>query len=158
MPTVVTGASSKRMHQKPSVATGTSLGEMYQKPRLATGASPEKMLQKPKLANGAYPSSQRSYKLVDTVLNRIVDEVLGDGGSIEECLASALVMSIPDVVSQSLGDLDALFLSASERYLLKAFKGYVWWHHIYQGGSPCFASRTKEKFDSFLCSHHWNPK
>ena len=67
-------------------------------------------------------------------------------------------MSIPDVVSQSLGDLGALSLSASKRYLLKAFKGYVWWHHIYQGGPPCFASMTKEEFDSFMWSHHWDPK
>ena len=79
---------------------------------------------------------QRSHQLVDPALKKILVGVLGDDGSIEECLISALLMSIPDVVSQSLGDLDALSLSASQRYLLKAFKGSVWWHHIYQGEPP----------------------
>ena len=94
---------------------------------------------------------------MDPVLKKILVGVLGDNGSIEECLVSTWLMSIPDVVSLSLGELDALSLSASQRYLLKAFKGYVWWHHIYQGGPPCFASMTKQEFDSFVCSHRWDP-
>ena len=73
---------------------------------------------------------------MDPVLKKILVGVLSDDGSIEECLVSALLMSIPDVVSLSLGDLDALSLSASQRYLLKAFKSYIWWRHIYQGGPP----------------------
>ena len=92
---------------------------------------------------------------MDPVLKKILVGVLGDDGSIEEGLVSALLMSIPDVVSQSLGDLDALSLSASKRYLLKPFKYYVLWYHIYHRGPPCFASMTKEEFDSFVCSHHW---
>ena len=58
---------------------------------------------------------------MDPALKNILVEVLGNDGSIEECLVSALLMSIPDVVSQSLGDLDALSLPASQRYLLRPF-------------------------------------
>ena len=126
----------------------------YSEPREA----PDKFLRPHLTPRRPYQLPQRSYQLVDPVLKKILVGVLGDDGSIEECLVSALLMSIPDVVSQSLGDLDALSLSASKRYLLKAFKGYVWWHHIYQGGPPCFASMTKEEFDSFVGSHHWDPK
>ena len=67
------------------------------------------------------------------------------------------MQSIPDVVSQSLDDIDALSLPAFKKYLLKAFKGYVWWYQIHNGRLPPFASMTREKFDSFLSSHHWDP-
>ena len=104
-----------------------------------------------------YQLPQRSHQLVDPVLKKILVGVLSDDGSIEEGLVSALLMSILDVVSQSLDDIDALSLPAFKKYLLKAFKGYVWWYQIYNGRLPPFASMTREKFDSFLCSHHWDP-
>ena len=100
---------------------------------------------------------QTSHQLLDPALKKILVGVLGDDGSIQECLASAFLQSIPDVVSQSLDDIDALSLPAFKKYLLKAFKGYVWWYQIYNGRLPPFASMTREKFDSFLSSHHWDP-
>ena len=63
-------------------------------------------------------SESDTFDPMDPALQRILG-VLGDDGSIEECLVSAWLMSIPDAVSLSLGDLDALSLSASQRYLLK---------------------------------------
>ena len=100
---------------------------------------------------------QRFNHLMDPALKKILVEVLGDDGCIEECLVSALLHSIPDVVSLWLDDIDALSLPAPKKYLLKAFKGFVWWYQVDHGGVPCFASITKEKFDSFLSSHHWDP-
>ena len=100
---------------------------------------------------------QTSHQLLDPALKKILVGVLGDDGSIQDCLASAFLQSIPDVVSQSLDDIDALSLPAFKKYLLKAFKGYVWWYQIYNGRLPPFASMTREKFDSFLSSHHWDP-
>ena len=100
---------------------------------------------------------QTSHQLLDPALKKILVGVLGDDGSIQDCLASAFLQSIPDVVSQSIDDIDALSLPASKKYLLKAFKGYVWWYQIYNGRLPLFASMTREKFDSFLSSHHWDP-
>ena len=122
--------------------------------------APDKLLQNHFAPKRSCPPTQRlqtSHQLLDPALKKILVGVLGDDGSIQECLASAFLQSIPDVVSQSLDDIDALSLPAFKKYLLKAFKGYVWWYQIYNGRLPPFASMTREKFDSFLSSHHWDP-
>ena len=118
---------------------------------------PDKSLRAPLSTKRPYQLPQRSHQLVDPALKKILVGVLDDDGSIEECLASALWQSIPDAVSLWLDDIDALSLPASKKYLLKAFKGYVWWHQIHYGKVPSFASMTKQEFDSFLCSRHWDP-
>ena len=100
---------------------------------------------------------QTSHQLLDPALKKILVGVLGDDGSIEECLASALWQSIPDIVSLWLDEIDALSLPALKKYLLQAFKGYVWWYQIHYERVPSFASMTKQEFDSFLCSQHWDP-
>ena len=122
--------------------------------------APDKFLRNYFAPKRSCPPTQRlqtSHQLLDPALKKILVGVLGDDGSIQDCLASAFLQSIPDVVSQSLDDIDALSLPASKKYLLKVFKGYVWWYQIYNGRLPSFASMTREKFDSFLCSHHWDP-
>ena len=57
---------------------------------------------------------QTCHQLLDPALKKILVGVLGDDGSIQECLASAFLQSIPDVVSQSLDDIDALSLPVQE--------------------------------------------
>ena len=122
--------------------------------------APDKSLRNYFAPKRSCPPTQRlqiSHQLLDPALKKILVGVLGDDGSIEECLVSALWQSIPYVVSLWLDGIDALSLPAPKKYLLKAFKGYVWWYQIYNGRLPPFASMTREKFDSFLSSHHWDP-
>ena len=105
-----------------------------------------------------YQLPQRPHQLVDPALKKILVGVLVDDGSIEECLAYDFLMSIPDVLSLPLAFIDALSLSAAKKHLLKVFKGYVWWYHIQTGRLPSFPSLTKEMFDSFRSSPHWDPE
>ena len=118
--------------------------------------APDKFLSSYLTSKGPYQFPQRSHQLVDLALKKILVGVLVDHGSIEECLASALLQSIPDDISLWLDDIDALLLPASKKHLLKAFKAYVCWYQIHRGRLPSFASMTKEKFDSFICSNNWD--
>ena len=86
-----------------------------------------------------YLLPQTSYQLMDPALKKILVGVLGDDGSIEDSLATALLKSILDSVSLSLVDIDVLQLPAAKKYLLKAFKVYVWWYDFQTGRPPlCF--------------------
>ena len=116
---------------------------------------------------------------LDPTLLKILQDVMGDTGVLEESLREHDLGSIQDVLSLTLEQIDELTMPASrmktrsgskdpdlpreplslgKRGILKAFKGYVWWYHINHGYPPAFGFIQKTDFDDFRISSHWNPE
>ena len=116
---------------------------------------------------------------LDPTLLKILQDVMGDTGVLEEFLREDDLGSIQDVLSLTLEQIDQLTMPASrmktwsgpkdpdlpwetlslgKQGILKAFKGYVWWYHINHGYPPAFGFIQKTDFDDFRISLHWNPE